>query len=355
MPGGLLRMTSSRRSIFESSAARALLVAVTYAITLAVFANQGFALSPASPPVQPATGPGGAAADYIVGVAEEHGSMPTGYWLFEPGNTDGSPLTDPMPLVIFFHGYTAIDPELFRPWIDHIVKRGAIVIYPYYQNVDDNILPEFMENSETAIRNGLTEHTKPGHVPIDLKRVGVVGHSFGAVLTADYAAIAERDGLPVPTVMMPVEPGGCIDCNELPPGWGVPLEDFSNIPASVRAYIITGSDDSLVGDAGAKHVWNGMTRVPQKQKDYIIIQSDLHGSPLLFADHDFPVTGPLPERLNALDWFGTWKLFDLLTDCGFADKGCDQAFGGTKAQTDMGVWNDGTPVAPAVIDNNPGV
>jgi len=280
--------------------------------------------------------------------------MPTGYWLFEPGNSDGSLVTKPMPLVIFFHGYTAIEPEIFRPWIDHTVQRGAVVIYPYYQNADDNILPEFVDNGETAIRDALTELAKPGNVPVDLNRVGVVGHSVGAVLTADYAAIAEKDGLPVPSVVMPVEPGGCIDCNELPPGWGVPLADFSKIPSSARVYVITGSDDDFVGDAGAKHVWNGLTNVPADQKDYIIVQGDTHGFPLLLADHDFPVAGPLPEKLNTLDWYGTWKLFDLLTDCGFANKGCDQAFGGTEAQTYMGEWSDGTPVKPAVINDNPG-
>ncbi len=333
----------------------AVLAAVTVALVSLAFGQVGYALKPAAPPTQPADGPGGSAATYIVGLAEEHGSMPTGYWLFEPGTTEGALPTEPMPLVIFFHGYTAIEPEIFRPWIDHIVRRGAIVVYPFYQNADDVILPGFIENGETAIRNALSELAKPGHVPVDLNRVGVVGHSVGAALTADYAAIAARDGLPVPSIIMPVEPAGCVDCNELPPGWGVPLMDFSAIPSGVRAYIITGSDDSVAGDAGAKHVWNGMTAVPLDQRDYIIIHSDLHGFPLLFADHDFPVAGPLPEKLNTLDWYGTWKLFDLLTDCAFANKGCDQAFGGTEAQTFMGVWSDGTPVAPAIVDNNPGV
>jgi acetyl esterase/lipase len=279
--------------------------------------------------------------------------MPTGYWLFEPWNLDGSLPAEPMPLVIFFHGYTAIEPQIFRPWIDHIVQRGAVVVYPLYQNVDDDILPEFIENSETGIRDALTELATPGHVPVDLDRVAVVGHSVGAVLTADYAAIAERDGLPVPSVIMPIEPVGCVDCNELPPDWGVPLEDFSAIPASVRAYVIVGDDDTLAQDFGAKHVWNGMTAVPLDQRDYIIVDSDYHGAPPLFADHGFPVAGPLPNEVDGLDWFGTWKLFDLLTDCGFENVGCDLAFGGSDAQTYMGMWSDGTPVVSLVVTDDP--
>jgi acetyl esterase/lipase len=259
-----------------------------------------------------------------------------------------------MPLVIFFHGYTAIEPEIFRPWIDHIVGRGAIVVYPYYQKVDDLILPEFIDNSVVAVRDALDELAMPGHVAVDLSRVGVVGHSVGAVLTADYAAIAAKEGLPIPTVMMPVEPGGCVDCNELGQNPGVPLKDFSLIPSTVRAYIITGNADDFVGDVGAKHIWNGMTAVPSTQRDYVIVNSDYHGAPPLFADHGFPVAGPLPKDLDALDWYGTWKLFDLLTDCGFHDSGCDAAFGGTEAQTTMGAWSDGTPVAPIEVVADPG-
>jgi pimeloyl-ACP methyl ester carboxylesterase len=326
---------------------------VLLVISALLHVNDGFALKPANPPAQPEAGPGGSTSQFVVGVAEEHGAMPTGYWLYEPGLPDGSLPTKPQPLVIFLHGYTAIDPEIFRPWIDHIVQNGAIVIYPFYQNANDLIIPQFIDNSVTAIHDALDELAKPGHVPVDLTRVGVVGHSVGGVLTADYAAIAAAEGLPVPSVIMPVEPAGCIDCNALPPGQGVPLEDFSTIPASVLAYLVVGNDDFLASEYGAKLIWKGMTAVPLENRDYIVVRSDYHGSPLLFADHGFPIAGPLPEQINALDWYGTWKLFDLLTECAFANTGCDQAFGGTEAQTFMGAWSDGTPVVPAIVTDDP--
>src|SRR3954454_15976883 len=107
------------------SSARLIVGVVVLAVASLLLGSSVYALTPASPPAQPANGPGGSAHDYLVGVAEEHGAMSTGYWLFEPGNSDGSLAAEPMPVVIFFHGYTAIEPEIFRPWIDHIVQRGA--------------------------------------------------------------------------------------------------------------------------------------------------------------------------------------------------------------------------------------
>lgn len=69
-------------------------------------------------------------------VATRYGEAPLGYWLFEPtaprgGGADG--VADVLPVVVFLHGFTAVDPARYRLWIDHLVQRGAIVIYPEYQ------------------------------------------------------------------------------------------------------------------------------------------------------------------------------------------------------------------------------
>ena len=51
------------------------------------------------------------------------------YWLFEP--TDPRP--QKAPVVIFNHGWAGMLPRFYKRWIEHIVKRGNIVIYPRYQ------------------------------------------------------------------------------------------------------------------------------------------------------------------------------------------------------------------------------
>ncbi len=48
--------------------------------------------------------------------------------------------------------------------------------------------------------------------------------------------------------------------------------------------------------------------------------------------------------IDALDYFGTWKLFDALTDAAFYGKNRNSALGNTPEQRFMGKWSDGTPV-----------
>jgi hypothetical protein len=125
---------------------------------------------PPQPPSQAATGPGGAEFAYDGMLGQHYGpepdgtSEPTGYWLFEPTRPrTGTPVpSGPVPLVIFLHGYTGTDPEIYHAWLDHIVRRGAIVVYPDWQPWDasktnnDMAFPDAL----TAIKAALVELSK---------------------------------------------------------------------------------------------------------------------------------------------------------------------------------------------------
>ncbi|MDP9366478.1 MAG: hypothetical protein M3Q10_20015, partial [Chloroflexota bacterium] len=91
------------------------------------------------PPPQPATGPGGAEAAFEEVEARRIGEPPTGVWIFSPTGEQPSAKSQPrapLPVVLFLHGYTALDPGRYRAWIDHIVRRGAVVVYPDYQGTN---------------------------------------------------------------------------------------------------------------------------------------------------------------------------------------------------------------------------
>ncbi len=60
-------------------------------------------------------------------------------------------------------------------------------------------------------------------------------------------------------------------------------------------------------------------------------------------------TGHDPLVIDALDWYGTWKLFDGLTDAAFYNRNRQYALGATPEQTGMGQWSDGTPVKPIKV------
>lgn len=312
---------------------------------------------PPAQPTQPATGPGGAAVAYDGLLAQHFGpepdgaSEPTGYWLFEPTRPRAGVAPGPLPLVIFLHGYTGTDPEIYHAWIDHIVRRGAILIYPDWQPADasktDNArtLPDTL----TAIRAALAELRQGHHAQPELTRVALFGHSFGGMLGVQYAALAAADGLPVPKTILLASPG-CwgppFSCGPVPP-----LADLSTIPATTRLLILAMAGDPIVGTEPAR-LWTHLSSIPLANRDFIYYVGDAHGAPPLQPAHDIPAT-TLWNPLDAYDWYGTWKWFDALMSCSFAHQDCQVALGNTPAQRFMGHWSDGTPVAEPIVTDDP--
>lgn len=307
--------------------------------------------SPPSPPGQPRQGPGGRATTYERVQAEHVGEDATGYSLFVPEDVPSS--DGPLPLVLFFHGFSAVDPTVYRAWIDHIVRRGAVVVYPDYQSLElDELNPDaYLPNALAAVTDALDRLEAPRYPEVDLSRVATVGHSVGGVLAANYAAVSGPLGLPVPRAMMPVEPGGCRGCGDA--AAGLPLARLELVPAETFALVVVGSDDTIVGEGGALAIWEGTGQIPDERRDYVEIVSDARGEPALLADHFQPSAHDMGGEVDALDWYGTWKLFDALMACAFAGELCGSALGNTPEQVAMGTWSDGVPVTPLRVTDAP--
>jgi hypothetical protein len=151
---------------------------------------------------------------------------------------------------------------------------------------------------------------------------------------------------------------------------------------------VAGDQDTLVRDTDAKRIYYESTRVPAANKDFIMMVTDTHGTPSLQASHRAPTAmdrgydngegisgAPAPERVgnstsrqngrsnqsrrldtmmvNALDYYGTWKLFDALCDAAFHGKNREYALGNTREQRFMGVWSDGVPVKELKVTDKP--
>ena len=52
---------------------------------------------------------------------------------------------------------------------------------------------------------------------------------------------------------------------------------------------------------------------------------------------------------DALDYYGTWKLFDGLRDAVFHGINREYALGDTDHQRFMGLWSDGVPVRQLLV------
>jgi acetyl esterase/lipase len=357
--------TQKRRSSFGTRAFALLLCALLLAGPLIRVGGATGATEPAVPPTQPATGPGGAEVAYDGLLAQHFGPQPdgsgepTGYWLFEPTRPRAQTAAGPLPLVPFLHGYDVPSPEWYHAWLDHLVRRGAIVIYPDYQTAglpfDQNHLTATDGTAPHAIvqavRAALIELKGGSHAQADPTRLVVFGHSLGTLLAADYAATAAAQGLPVPAALLLGMPGCMPGCS---------LAAIPEIPAATRVLVLTGDQDDLDDQDMAKAIWAGLGQVPADHKDYVRLVSDDHGAPALVADHFVPTSTSVQffalarGGLNAFDWYGTWKFLDALMSCSFAEKDCRYATGNTPEQRSMGTWSDGVPVAEAEVVADPG-
>jgi len=355
---------------------RRILVPALLGLTLSTFSLTIVSSQSVTPPVQPQTGPGGKQYVHAAVSKNRYGKGGQEYWIYEPD----SPKPRTAPVIVFLHGWGGMNPLYYGAWLDHLVKRGNIVIYPRYQANLLTPIRDFTPNTLAAIKDAVNRlRTEPGHLTPDLNRFATVGHSVGGLLAASVAALAEESHLPRVRAVMSVEPG----ITESP--INIPLADLKKIPGDTLLLALAGDQDGLVRDVDAKRIYYESTKIPAANKDYITLVSDSHGTPALLASHRAPTAldrdydsgegiggapagasdpiGNAPEisrrvrpetmMVNALDFYGTWKLFDGLCDAAFNGKNREYALGNTPQQRFMGRWSDGVPVKELQVTDKP--
>ena len=318
--------------------------------------------TPPVPPEQAAGGPGSSAYVHASITASRYGSGADEVFVFEPAD----PTPERAPVVVFCHGWLGIDPAHYGAWITHIVRRGYTVVYPRYQ-LDLRTQPlNFTFHALNGTRTALEQLRTPGRVQPDERGLAFVGHSMGGLVAANLAALAARGVLPPPLALMSVTPGKTWpEASRI----AFPLQDLSVLPPHLLLLAVAADDDEFVRDIDARKVYRGAVNVAEENKNYVRMFSDDHGAPALTADHRAP-TAPggmiapddsLPfsgggeddsrgERVtNALDYYGTWKLFDGLADAVFRGVNREYALGNTPQQRYMGEWSDRMPVRELMI------
>ncbi len=350
----------------------------------------------AAPPIQPKSGPGGSNYPCAGKKVQTYGEGDFQYWLYEPAN----PSPKSAPVIVFNHGWGAMEPRSYDGWIDHLAKRGNIVIYPRYQESLITTGDLFVDNAAQAVKDALARlNSEAGHVRPQTDKMAAVGHSAGGLVAAGLAAVAQEKGLPMIKAVMCVEPGKTWG----PPHLQLPLSDMKKIPAATLLLTVYGDQDNMTRDIDARRIYEESKKIPKANKNLVQLVSDDHGSPALSATHFCPTSPaarmfnnermrrvqaaadgvslrnpqgrigtirqqffrnqmerfrkkqpgafaeesetaiPAASAINALD-FGLWKLFDGLTDAAFFGKNRQYALGNTPEMRYMGKWSDGVPV-----------
>lgn len=229
---------------------------------------------PAAASAQPAPGePSAAQSRYALRGAErvDVGSGAQGASIFRPR---GAPAWQARPVVIFLHGWVAIDPARYGPWIGHLARGGSTVIYPAYQTkpTRDTVTP--LANVMAGVRAAL------GQVAIAPGRLVVAGHSAGGALAADYAAVAAANGLPAPAAVFSVYPGRRLRHLTT----AIPEFDLASIAPETRLLAYAGERDSAVGSGAAKRIVAGAVHADARLQVVRDDAVDDHSAPRRYDD-----------------------------------------------------------------------
>jgi len=307
-------------------------------------------------PGQQFSGPGG--SDYAYGkvIKSVYGDGAQEYWIFEPD----SPRPPSAPLILFIHGWGAMNPQSYGAWIDHLVRKGNIVVYPRYQKSLRTPPQEFVPQVLSSFKSALETLRTKGSIRADVEKFAIVGHSMGGIISANVAALSSSSHLPHVKALMIIEPG---KTESLIKRSTLALEDLSKISLPLFLLVVVGDEDKVVGDSDAKKIFQQTINIPLEKKNYVVVHSDRYGSLELVANHISPAAPDTDydsgimekfevdgfENVDTLDYYGYWKLFDGLTDCAFYERNCEYALGNTPEQRFMGYWSDGTPLRELTV------
>lgn len=286
---------------------------------------------------QPTSGPGGSDYSHMSVTIENFGTGMDEYWIFQPND----PPPTNAPVVMFLHGFGGTMPAPYSAWIQHIVRKGHIVVFPRYQENARTPLDASVEAADRATKAAwqyLVDNSS-----ISEEGIAWIGHSFGGFLITDLSMRYEDNNMPPPVVLMLVEPGGRqFEIN------------LDNAPDNMLSLLILGDEDSLVTKEDVQPYIAELINLPANNVNMLLIQSDDN----LKADHFAPLSEdvsflPTNKRLvnnpDFLDFYGYWKLLDGLIDASFRGINKEYALGDTQEQKFMGVYSNGRSVNPIEV------
>jgi dienelactone hydrolase len=333
----------------------------------------------ATPPKQPEQGPGG--ADYKVSEITKRavGTTSSGSYAFHGADTPA----EPRPVVIFLHSWGAVNPGLYGGWINHLARKGYLVLFPRFQEVNRSRPADASRLAEDLVHGGLAALADDASARPDLKRVAYIGHSAGVPIALNVAAGLGESKLPAPKLIFGLMPGGIASTEK---ERGILLRDLSAIDASTLLITMSGDRDYQPSDRAARRILQETTAIPASRKLFMRVGSDDHGYPALTAtlaspgspkpdydasaiklppdpprdpkqkntwrwSADMALSGPqtiLTQQLgnngtDTLDYLAFWKTFDIAAEAAFAGKDA-VALRRDPKFIDMGSWSDGWPV-----------
>lgn len=298
------------------------------------------------------------------------GKGPDRAYVFKPADDNAKGL----PLVIFYHGWLGMNPKNFGGLIDLMVRHGAVVIYPIYQDGERTAPQDITRNGAAAAQRALSvlEALHPGLV--DSSKTLYWGFSMGATIALNLALTPDHMGLPAPRALMLVSPG---DSHHVARGERARsiIGPVEKLDPKLPVLIVSGSADIGIGLPTARAIAARLCNTPAERRNLIVLPSDSDESRKVTAGHGSPGApdsrydlpdpfGQVPAlirtrddfeaspSLNQLDFYGYWRmsmgLLDHVAGGPFPTLLFSRSAVGNRQ---LGNWPSGKPYAEASIED----
>ena len=350
-----------------------LTLALLAGLPLSTFGADGAGNQPAATPV---VGPSAYSPEAYLG-QRKHGSVamfalgagPQRAYVFTPEQ----PRPTGAPLVFFHHGWLGMNPLNFGSLIDLLVRRGAVVVYPVYQDGDrtsPQAVTALAAEADLAALRQLRERF-PGLV--DENKAMYLGFSMGAAISMNLALDPARYQLPAPRAMLLMAPG---DAHHVAKGADAKsiYGAVETLRADLPTVLVSGAADTSIGVPTARALDTRLCHL--KRHNLLLFPFDAdgaksilagHGSPgapdtrYNFADPRAPVSdgariAPRADfepsgSLNQLDFYGYWRLTTRLLDYVDGKSLPEESFDSGEENRYLGAWPSGKEYAKAQIEN----
>lgn len=277
------------------------------------------------------------------------------------------------PLIFFHHGWLGMNPLNFGGLIDLLARRGAVVVYPVYQDGDKTspqAVTQLAADADLAALRSLRER-HPGLVDED--QTMYLGYSMGAAISLNLALAPQDYKLPAPHALMLIAPGDAYHVVHGPESKSI-YGEVEKLPAELPTVLVSGLADTSIGVPTARKLAARMCHL--KKRVLIMFPSDADGGHDVAAGHGSPgapdkrynfsdVRKPVVEgtliagradfepsgSLNQLDYYGYWRLATRLADYVGGKPLPEEVFGNGEENRYLGVWPSGKEYAKAQIEN----
>ena len=286
---------------------------------------------------------------------------PDGFMAFWPSDSllaarEVTPSGEPLGLVVFTHGYGALNPLNYGAWLRHLVAAGNVVLYPRYQrNLWQPSSRAFAKTAAAGLAAGLAWLTTETAPTASLDDPIYIGHSYGGVITAYLLAHQDSLGLPAGFGALLVAPG----TSRLK---GSRLDSYAAIAPATQLLIVSHAGDELVGDEFARLVFE--TVDPTTAVAWLQQRADTHGGLRLGQGHNecYALDEAFDTGLrnfntrralrigctDDLDLALFWPLVDELL-AARADARPHALLDERPGGYALGTWPDGTPRRPVAL------